>query len=262
MEYIIIAIVAFGAAMLTFFSGFGLGTILLPVFALFFPVEIAIALTAVVHLANNLFKTSLVWRDIDLKVAALFAIPAAIFAIAGALVLNFLSGDRIILIYELAGKEMQITVVKLVISILLIIFAIIEIDKRFDKISLGMKYLPLGGSLSGFFGGLSGHQGALRSLFLLRAGLSKEGFIATGIISAVLIDISRLTVYGSSFFAKHFQSVDNKNSIIMILVACLAAFTGSFFGRKLLKKITMRSVQLTVGIMILIFALLLGAGII
>ena len=104
MEYIIIAIVAFGAAMLTFFSGFGLGTILLPVFALFFPVEIAIALTAVVHLANNLFKTSLVWRDIYLKVAALVAIPADIFAIAGALVLNFLSGDRIIHAYELAGK--------------------------------------------------------------------------------------------------------------------------------------------------------------
>jgi acyl-CoA reductase-like NAD-dependent aldehyde dehydrogenase len=42
-------------------------------------------------------------------------------------------------------------------------------------------YLPVGGLLSGFFGGLSGHQGALRSVFLLRAGLTKESFIATGV---------------------------------------------------------------------------------
>lgn len=46
MELIIICLVAFITAILTFFSGFGLGTILMPVFAIFFPVEIAIALGA------------------------------------------------------------------------------------------------------------------------------------------------------------------------------------------------------------------------
>ncbi|MFW6290263.1 MAG: hypothetical protein ACOC0R_04780 [Mariniphaga sp.] len=54
-ELIIISIAAFFTAVLTFFSGFGLGTILMPVFALFFPVDIAIALTGVVHFTNNLF---------------------------------------------------------------------------------------------------------------------------------------------------------------------------------------------------------------
>lgn len=262
MEYIIIAIVAAGAAMLTFFSGFGLGTILLPVFAFFFPVDIAIALTAVVHLLNNLFKTSLVWRDIDLKIAAFFAIPAAVFAVFGALALNLLTNNKLAIQYTLFGNELEITLIKFVVAILLVVFAIIEIDSRFNKISIGKKYLPFGGVLSGFFGGLSGHQGALRSLFLLRAGLSKEGFIATGIISAVLIDISRLTVYGSSFFLKHFQAFDEMSSILMVGTACIAAFGGSLAGRKLLKKVTMRSVQLTVGIMILIFAMILGAGII
>lgn len=262
MEYFIIALVAGGAAMLTFFSGFGLGTILMPVFAIFFPVEIAIALTAVVHLANNLFKTSLIWKEIDLKVAALFAIPAAVMAIFGALLLNYLAGDRILISYELAGKDFQVTLIKLIISILLIIFAFVEISKRLNNIRVGKKFLPMGGALSGFFGGLSGHQGALRSVFLLKAGLSKEGFIATGIASAVLIDISRLTVYGTSFFAKHFSVVNDRNSLYLVIIACLAAFTGSFFGRKLLKKVTMRSVQLTVGLMILLFALLLGTGII
>lgn len=247
--------------MLTFFSGFGLGTILMPVFALFFPVEIAIALTAIVHLLNNLFKAALVWRSVNLKVALWFALPAALAAFGGASLLNALSGQSPLMTYSLGNKILEITLLKLVIALLLILFAVVEIDRRFEKITLGKSLLPLGGILSGFFGGLSGHQGALRSLFLLRVGLSKESFIATGIAAAIVIDISRLSVYGSSFFSRHFQSL-SRESFFILGLACLAAFSGSWTGRKLLKKVTYRTVQLSVGILIIIMALLLGTGII
>lgn len=60
LEILLIAVVAAGASLLTFFSGFGLGTMLLPVFLLFFPVDLAIAMTAVVHFLNNIFKTGLI----------------------------------------------------------------------------------------------------------------------------------------------------------------------------------------------------------
>ena len=261
MEYAIIIVVAFGAAMLTFFSGFGLGTILMPVFALFFSVEIAIALTAIVHLLNNLFKAMLVWRSVDLKVVLWFALPAALAAFGGATLLNTLSGQSPLFSYMVGNNEMKITLLKLVVALLLIIFAFVEIDRRFEKIALRKSLLPLGGVLSGFFGGLSGHQGALRSLFLLRVGLSKESFIATGIAAAIIIDISRLSVYGSSFFSRHFYTL-NRESLILLVLACLAAFTGSWTGRRLLKKVTYRTVQLSVGILIMAMALLLGAGII
>ena len=46
-EIFIVSIVTFGAAILTFFSGFGLGTILTPVMMIFFPTEVAIAFTGV-----------------------------------------------------------------------------------------------------------------------------------------------------------------------------------------------------------------------
>ncbi|MFQ6676338.1 MAG: sulfite exporter TauE/SafE family protein, partial [Fidelibacterota bacterium] len=55
METALIAAVAFVASGLTLFSGFGLGSILMPVMAIFFPVEVAISATALVHLANNIF---------------------------------------------------------------------------------------------------------------------------------------------------------------------------------------------------------------
>ena len=63
MEIIILSIAAFLVALLTFFSGFGLGTILTPVFMLFFPVDLAIALTGVVHFFNNIFKLILVHNE-------------------------------------------------------------------------------------------------------------------------------------------------------------------------------------------------------
>lgn len=72
MELALIGIVALLTAGVTLFSGFGLGTILMPVFALFFPVPVplAIAATAVVHLANNVFKFGLMAKQADWPVAA------------------------------------------------------------------------------------------------------------------------------------------------------------------------------------------------
>ena len=87
MEYVIISVVAFFVAILTFFSGFGLGTILTPVFMIFFPVELAIALTGIVHLFNNIFKIFLVGKNADKKVLLKFGIPAVIAAFIGARVL-------------------------------------------------------------------------------------------------------------------------------------------------------------------------------
>lgn len=71
-ELVLIGATALLASGLTLFSGFGLGTLLMPVFALFFPVAVAIAATAVVHLANNLFKLALLARLADWRVVLRF----------------------------------------------------------------------------------------------------------------------------------------------------------------------------------------------
>lgn len=91
MEFIILPLLAGILAAVTLFSCFGLGTVLMPVFALFFPIEVAIAATAVVHLANNLFKIALVGRLAKRDVVLRFGIPAVIAAFAGAALLAFLA---------------------------------------------------------------------------------------------------------------------------------------------------------------------------
>jgi len=89
----------------------------------------------------------------------------------------------------------EITIIKAVIGTLIMVFALLEMWPRFQELAFPPRWLPLGGALSGFFGGLSGNQGALRSAFLLKIGLSKEAFVATGVVSAVIVDAARLVIY-------------------------------------------------------------------
>lgn len=262
MEYLIVCSAALMVAALTFFSGFGLGTLLMPVFALFFDVPIAVAATALVHLANNLFKVYLVGRNADFRVVFIFAIPAALAAVLGALLLESLSGFEPLFVYHLGGRECNITVIKLVIALLIGIFSLFELIPRLMNLSFKRRYIPIGGLLSGFFGGLSGHQGALRTAFLLRTGLNKKAFIGTMVVSAVVVDISRLTIYGITFFSRHFTLAAGDGITGLIIAGCLAAFVGSFFGKNLVEKVTMTTVQVIVGAMLFAMAIALGAGIV
>jgi len=258
MDFIVIALVACLASLLTFFSGFGLGTILTPAFVLFFPPEMAIALTGIVHLLNNLFKLGLVGKHINLKVLLAFGIPAFFTAYLGASLLLGLAHDEALWQYELAGTTYSVLPVNLVIAGLMLIFAIQELIPQWRNIALSNKWLIPGGMLSGFFGGLSGHQGALRSIFLLRTGLTKEAFIATGVSIACLVDVSRLSRY---FFDFTTSSATITGNLPILITATLAAFVGAIIGKKVLTKITINFVQVSVAVLMIIISIGLGLGI-
>lgn len=256
MDFLLICSVAFVASILTFFTGFGLGTLLLPAFAAFFPAEIAVALTAVVHFLNSLFKLVLVGRRANLHVAARFGVPAIVAAFGGAFVLTWLAGQGPLWAYEVAGKSFQVMPVAFVIALLMLVFALLELWPRFKRVSIPMRYMPIGGLLTGFFGGLSGHQGALRSAFLIRAGLEKEAFVATGVVIAAVVDVTRLLVYWERFFA-----ADLTRNGPLLGAAALAAFAGAVAGNRLLHKISLRSIEVGVAMLLAVVAVGLGAGI-
>lgn len=256
-EIIIICITAFVSSILTFFSGFGLGTILMPVFALFFPVEVAIALTGVVHFSNNLFKMALVGKYTDKQVLLRFGIPAIFASFAGAWLLMQISGFQPLFSYNLGERQFEVTPIKLVIAVLLLFFSLFEVIPRFQKMQFGKNKLVLGGILSGFFGGLAGIQGALRSAFLIKAGLSKEAYIATGVLIALLVDITRLSVY-----AERFTTSGLHENLGLIIFAVASAILGAIIGKKLLKKITIQIVQIFVAVMLIFIAFVLGLGLI
>lgn len=115
--------------------------------------------------------------------------------------------------------------------------------------------------MSGFFGGLSGNQGAFRSAFLIKAGLSKDAYIATGVVAAVVVDLTRLGIYGLSHFTRNF-AVLTPETWGIVGVAILCAFLGAFVGSRLVKKITLRAVQLTVAAAMVILGSGLALGLI
>jgi uncharacterized membrane protein YfcA len=260
IQYTIICSVAIVVSALTLFSGFGLGTLLMPAFALFFPITVAVAATAVVHLVNNLFKIILVGRHADTKTVIKFALPAALFAALGAFILSHISEMEPLFRYSFRGRDFEITAVKLVIAVLIAIFSVFDLMPQFRNLAFDQKYIPLGGILSGFFGGLSGLQGALRSAFLIRAGLDKDQFIGTGVVSAVIVDISRLAIYGITFFSKSLTTIGAHGESGLIVAGIVCAWFGSFIGVQLLKKITLRALQLIIGAMLLILSVALGTG--
>lgn len=265
MEYVIIAITVIFGAGLTFFSGFRLGTIMLPVFSLFFDLPIAIGATAVVHFANNIFKFALVSKHIHGSTYLKFGIPALVAAVAGGFVLTYFDAIPPLTKYAINDHFFEITPVKIGIGTLMIFFAWFDLDPRFENLNVTQKHLPLGGILSGFFGGFSGHQGAFRATFLTKAGLTKEQFVGTSNAVSLTVDFVRMTVYVIGAKTIHGESklLDAvSENHWLLLTGVVFAFVGTLIGKKLLAKTTINGIQKTVGVLLVLMGALMIVGII
>lgn len=261
MDYVVVCTTALATAVLTLFSGFGLGTLLLPAFALFFPPSVAVASTAVVHLANNVFKAGLLGRWAHPGIVVRFGLPAAATAFLGALLLTRLARQQPIATWSWGNRTCLVTPLALVLAATIATFAVLELSPRFERLAFGRRWIPFGGALSGFFGGLSGHQGALRAAFLVRSGLDRDAFLGTSVLCAVIVDVTRLSVYGASFYGQHWNALDTGDGRGLVLAAAGAAFVGSFVGARLVRKVTLRALQQCVGVGLLLLAVALGTGV-
>jgi hypothetical protein len=116
--------------------------------------------------------------------------------------------------------------------------------------------------LSGFFGGLSGHQGALRAAFLSKLGLSPQAFVATSAVLGLLVDLVRLLAYGAILLGAHLAALAGSREGALVAVGALAAFAGVLLGKRVLQKITLTAVQRITGGLLLMVAVLLGLGLV
>lgn len=243
-EYLILALLSFFAGGMTLFTGFGLSTILLPVFVIFFPAAIAVPSTAIVHFLNNFYKLFIYFKKINLKVLIRFGVPALLASIAGAFLLKKLSSNE---------RDLEI-----ILGILIISISFLEMIPAIRNLKIGIKWAPVGGIISGFFGGLSGHQGLFRSAFLIKSGLNKNSFIATGVGIAVLVDITRLSVYGSTIFTTSIISTDG--FWLPVIISTTSALFGVSLATDLVKKMTIGVIRNMVFALIFISGFLLILG--
>jgi hypothetical protein len=257
IEFIVVCAVSLVASTLTVFSGFGLGTLLLPVFAIFFPTTIAVAITAVVHFGNNLIKVTLFGRNADRTVVRRFGIPALLASFLGARLLVGLASNAPVASYSLFGAIHDVTPIGFAVGSLIAVFAAWEAVPRLSRVGFDPKYLALGGVLSGFFGGLSGHQGALRSAFLVHSGLSKEAFIGTGVVVACLVDAARLVLYG-----REMNLATVRDHWPLAVAAIISAAAGVALSARVLPHVSMRAIRRLVTVMLFVIATALIVGLV
>lgn len=235
MDFFIVLPIAFLAAAFGLLSGFGLGTILIPVFLMFYEAKIAIFLVAIVHLLNNLFKFSLFRKHIDLGILKRFGILAVLGGFLGAFSQIYIANESL----------------KKLVGILLIFLGLKELVPSKFQFRFPKSIDPIGGFLSGFVGGLIGNQGAIRSAFLLNYEIPKETFIATGVVISCAVDLSRIPVYwvsyGDAFLDSWFQ--------LLILVG--VSFSGTLFGTLLLKRFSIEGFKKFVAGAIVLMGILL-----
>lgn len=251
-EVWLISLVAFLAAILTFFSGFGLGTLLLPAFAMFFSLDIAIIGAALVHVSNSLFKWGLMRRHVPWQQLKWF-LPAAVLAsFVGAQAVRFLPELPLYHIYSRSVSAFDAVVA-------LVLLAMVWQAWRQSETTNYLSWnIPVwvGGVLSGFLGGLTGMQGAVRSAFLHSLSLPKEAFVAAGTLVALSIDLTRIPIY--------VVRQDLSHTLITLKVPLFAgiaaAILGSYVGRKLLKKTNKHVFTYFVSGLLVLFAITLLLG--
>ena len=216
MNDIWIYVITFFSSLLTLVSGFGLGTILTPVFTLIYDVKLAILLVAIVHSLNNAFKFLLFRSHVDIAIIKRFGLLSIVGAFAGASLQNHLFSEAL----------------KVFLGIVLLLLGVKEILPSKMEFSLPRRIDVLGGFLSGLLGGLVGNQGAIRSAYLLNYDVTKETFIATSTVIALTIDATRIPVYVVS--QQGILSQVGWNIVPVIIIA----FAGTMIGKQFLKSIT------------------------
>ncbi len=249
----VIFFVALGASLLTFFSGFGLGTILMPVMAFYFDIKVAIAATALVHFSNNIFKGILLFKNINRSIFIKFALPALIGSFAGAWLLMD-STPMVLFSYSMLEHTNTVYLQELLVAVLMLTLCVMEwLPSNYFKFD--DRHTIPGGFLTGFTGGFSGMQGALRSSFLIQLKLSKEEFVATGTAISLVIDACRICIY---FAAGKLAYAFNDNYLVLIGIA--GAVIGAVIGKMLLKKTTFGFIKIITTVCIVLFSFMLGFG--
>jgi hypothetical protein len=183
-------------------------------------------------------------------------------AFVGAALLGVLATESPLATWNAFGRVAVVTPVKLVLGVLIVAFGLFELVPALRAFRAPPRLLPLGGLLAGFFGGLSGHQGALRAAFLSPLRLTPTQFTATQALLGLMVDVTRLIVYAVTFLAAGSTSTTPSIPWDLVAFATAGALGGAIAGRALLPKVTLERLHLLTGVLLVGVGTALALGIV
>ena len=236
---IILAIVALVAGAIASIAGFGIGSLLTPLVSLKTGISIAVAAVSISHIFGTALRFYLLRRFLNKGVLLSFGLTSAAGGLVGALLHN----------------TFQNVLLTIIFACLLILAGLSGLIGLLDKIRLKGPSIWFAGALSGFFGGLVGNQGGIRSAALLGFHLDKNQFVATATGIALMVDVVRVPVY---LAAQWSQLASNWQ---FILIATIGVVIGTLGGKRVLEKIpefifkkTVSAIILLIGIFVLLYS--------
>ena len=240
LQYIVLVSLSLFTSIVTLFTGFGVGTIMMPLMALFFDVKVAILLAAIVHIFNNLSRIALYYRHLRWEIVRRFGVVSILGAFVG----------------SFAQLTMDSHWLKNGVGLFLALFALLSLRPGLINWKLPAIIDVAGGFLSGLIGGLIGNQGAIRSLYLLNYKLEKQELIVSAALIAVIIDLTRIPVYT---YANYHYLTDN---LLLLALVILASIAGTLIGSRILPQVSSEQFKKIILVAVLLLGILMMLGLI
>ena len=207
-------------------TGFGTTTISLPILLLFFPIHQTILFIALIHWIENIWRLIFFRHGCCKKLILYFGVPAIITAAIGAK----------------ASIKMPEDILAKIIGTFLLAYAIIIFLKPKFKLNQRLITSTAGGAFSGFFAGIIGLGGAIRSAFLNAYDIAKIEYIFSTNAISFLIDSTRLPVYFSNGIKFPFFL------LLSVIFFAPLSFLTAFLIRKVVIKIPQEKFRLIITI--------------
>jgi uncharacterized protein len=212
---IVVALVAAFTGGIASVSAIGIGSILTPLVAVRYDFKTAVAAVAIPHAAAMLLRYLRLRRHLDRRVLLGFGLMNAAGALAGALVHTVANAHAL----------------AMVLGVLLVLVGGAGLLGYSESVRLSRPGAWVAGALAGWFGGLVGSQGPLRSTAMLALDIPKEAFVATATAIGLAVDGARLPVYIVN------QGAGMLAAWPVILTATVAVLAGTLAGERVLYRI-------------------------
>lgn len=208
--------------------GFGIGSLMTPLLAVRFGTVTAVALVTIPHAVATAVRCWRLRAHVDRGVLLRFGVLSAAGALAGAVVYTRLGPGALTRV--LGG--------------LLLLTAVAQLTGWTRRWRPRGSLVAAFGLLSGFFGGVAGNQGGLRSAALTAFSLSPRDFVATATATGLLVDAARTPVY------LWYSGPEMLAQWVPMLVATAGVLIGTMAGERVLLGLSARRFGQIVGLAI------------